>query len=85
MFKHGVESVAYLGFQLGGGGSKYFWKSGGICMAQRVAKPCVCQGGSGACPSENIFKNDANWCVLDNILLKFCKKKYVKIYIFIFK
>ena len=30
----------------GGGGSKFFWKSGGICMArsvmQRVAKPRVC-------------------------------------------
>ena len=37
--------VAYLGFYFGGGGSKFFWKSGGICMArsamQRVAKPSV--------------------------------------------
>ena len=39
-------SVAYLGFHFGGGGSKFFWKSGDICMAlsamQRVAKPRVC-------------------------------------------
>ena len=37
--------VAYLGFHFGGG-SKFFWKSGGLCMArsamQRVAKPRVC-------------------------------------------
>ena len=37
--------VAYLGFHFGGG-SNFFWKSGGICMArsamQRVAKPRVC-------------------------------------------
>ena len=39
------QPVAYLGFHFGGG-SKFFWKSGGICMArsamQRVAKPRVC-------------------------------------------
>ena len=29
-------TVAYLGFHFGGGGSKYFWKSGGICMALRA-------------------------------------------------
>ena len=48
-FKHFIywvqSSVAYLGFHFGGG-SKFFWKSGGICMArsamQRVAKPHVC-------------------------------------------
>ena len=42
-----------------GGGSIYFCKSGGICMAlcamQRVAKPRVCQGGSGAYFPEKIF------------------------------
>ena len=41
-----LDSVAYLGFHFEGGGSKFFWKSGGICMAlravQRVAKPRVC-------------------------------------------
>ena len=40
-----LHAVAYLGFHFGGG-SKFFWKSGGICMArsamQRVAKPRVC-------------------------------------------
>ena len=39
-------TVAYLGFYFGGGGgggvgSKYFWKSGGICMVQN-AMQCVC-------------------------------------------
>ena len=37
----GVSRISFRG-----GGSKYFWKSGGICMArsamQRVAKPRVC-------------------------------------------
>ena len=42
-------------------------------------------GGSGACSPEKIFKNDAIWCVLENILLKFCKKKIVKIFIFYIK
>ena len=40
-----MPPVAYLGFHFGGG-SKFFWKSGVICMAQsamqRVAKPRVC-------------------------------------------
>ena len=34
-------------------------------------------------PREN-FNNGAIWCVLENILLKFCKKKYCKnIYFYI--
>ena len=52
---------------------------------QRVAKPPVCQGGSGVCSPEKIFKNGAIWCVLENILLKICKKKIVKIFIFYIK
>ena len=44
-FYYVFYAVAYLGFHFGGG-SKIFWKSGGICMArsamQRVAKPHVC-------------------------------------------
>ena len=40
-------------------------------------------GGSGACSPEKTLKNCAIWCVLENILLKFCKEKIVKIFIFI--
>ena len=32
---------------------------------------------------EKILKNGAIWCVLECILLQFCKKKIVKIFIFI--
>ena len=42
-------------------------------------------GGSGACSPEKIFKNGAIWCVLENILLKFCKEIIVKIFIFYIK
>ena len=43
-------------------------------------------GGSEACSYEKSFKNGAIWCVLENILQKFCKKKViVKIFIFIYK
>ena len=59
----------------GGEGSKCFWKSGGPRLL----------GKSGAMLPENIFKNGAIWCVLENILLKFCKKKIVKIFIFLYK
>ena len=45
LHRHAILAVAYLGFHFGGG-SKFFWKSGGICMVrsamQRVAKPRVC-------------------------------------------
>ena len=40
-------------------------------------------GGPGVCSPVKIFKNGAIWCVLENILLKFCKNKIVKIFIFI--
>ena len=40
----GVSRIPFRGG--GGGGFKFFWKSGGICMGrsvmQRVAKPRVC-------------------------------------------
>ena len=72
-----------------GGGFKIFWKNGGICMAlramQRVAKPRVCYGGSGACSPEKILKNDAIWCVLESILLKFCQKNNFKNKHFLYK
>ena len=32
--KRSLSTVAYLGFHFGGGGSKFFWKSWGICMAR---------------------------------------------------
>ena len=65
-------TVAYLGFYFSGGGeSKIFWgKSGRICMAMG--------GGFGSMPPEFFFK----WCVLENILLKFCQNKNLKIFIF---
>ena len=64
-----TNSGVYLGFHFGrgGGGSKYFWKSGVICMA-------LCHAfarGFGGMISRIFFK----WCVLENILLKYCKKK----------
>ena len=34
---------------------------------------------------QNIFGTVAIWCVLENILLKFCPKKIVKIIIFLIK
>ena len=45
---------------------------------QRVAKPRVCQRGLGACSPEKIYKNYSIWCVLENILLKFCKERNCK-------
>ena len=73
--------MAYLGFYFGGGGgSKYFWKNGGICM---VMYCIACYGGPEVCSPEKILKNGAIWCVLENILLTFCKNKIVKIFIFI--
>ena len=42
-------------------------------------------GGSGACSPEKFFLNGAIWCVLENILLNFCKKIIVKIFIFYIK
>ena len=66
----GVSRISFRGE-----GSKYFCKSGGICY-----------GSLGACSPEKILKNGAIWCVLENILLKFCKKKkIVKILIFLYK
>ena len=48
--------VAYLGFYFGGGGgSKCFWKSGGICEATRLLG-----GFGGMLPRENFLK----WCNL---------------------
>ena len=54
----GVSRISFRG----GGGSKFFLKNGGICIALR-AKPRVCLGGSGAGSPEKIFKNGAIWCV----------------------
>ena len=73
----GVSRISFRG----GGGSKFFWKSGSICMA----KPRVCEGGSGACSPEKIFKNGAIWAVLESILLKFCQKNNLKKVIFYIK
>ena len=66
MYTRLSHPVAYLGFHFGGGGSNFFWKSGGLLEGF---------GPSGACSPEKIFKNSAIWCVLESILLKFCQKK----------
>ena len=78
--------MAYLGFHFGGG-SKFFWKSGGICMArsamQRVAKRHAARGEAtrllggfgGMLPRENFKK----WCNLVRFREYFAKilsKKY---------
>ena len=83
-----LAPVAYLGFHFGGGGvSKFFWKSGGICMArsamQRVAKRLL--GGFGGMLPDNFFKNGAIWYVLESILLKFCQKNNLKNSHFLYK
>ena len=81
-----ISGVSRISFW---GGSKFIWKSGGIGMAlramQRVAKPRVCLGGSGVCSPEKIFKNGAIWCILENILLKFCQKNILKNSHFLYK
>ena len=55
---------------------------------QRVAKfvAWFVRGARGHAPPRKIFKNGPIWCVLENILLKFCKKKkIVKDFIFYIK
>ena len=64
-------SVAYLGFHFGGGGgSKFFWKSGGICMSPSAiyiyiyaarGKTTRLLGGFGGMLPLEIFKK---WCNL---------------------
>ena len=70
--KHNLlYSVAYLGFHFGGG-SKFFWKSGGICMVLRHA---LARGFGGMLPRENFKK----WCNLVRFREYFAKilsKKY---------
>ena len=53
-----VQSVAYLGFHFGGG-SNFFWKSGGFCMhgakrhAARGEATRLLGGFGGMLPREN--------------------------------
>ena len=73
--------MAYLGFYFGGGGGvqNIFGKVGvfaWLCIVLHA------RGSGGMLPREH-KKNGAIWCVLENILLKFCKNKIVKIFIFI--
>ena len=76
-------SVAYPGFYFGGGGGvqNVFRKVG--VFAWRFA-PCSARRnhafvrGFGGMLPEKFFKNGAIWCVLENILLKFCKIKIIK-------
>ena len=65
--------MAYLGFHFGGGGgSKFFWKSVGICMARAAWR-------------SHAFARGAIWCVSESILLKFCQKNNLKKVIFYIK
>ena len=60
--------MAYLGFPFGGGVKIFLEKWGYL----------------HACSPENFLRNGAIWCVLENILLKFCEKKCkVNIYFYI--
>ena len=77
-----VRGVSRISFR-GGGGSKYFLKSGGICIAQSEATRLL--GGLGGMLPREIFKNGAIWCVLENILLKICKKNKCKNILFLYK
>ena len=71
-----TSGVSRISFR---GGSKYFWKSGDICMAR--AEAMRLSGGFGGMLPRNFFLNGAIWCGLENILLKFCKNFhfYIKI------
>ena len=71
--------MTYLGFHFGGGGGvqNIFGKVGAFAWGEAPCKAFATRllGGFGACSPEKFFKNGAIWCVLENILLKFCKKK----------
>ena len=72
-------SVGYLGFHFGGGGFKVFLEKWGYLQgAKRYAargKATRLLGGfGGMLPRKFFLKKGAIWCVLESILLKFCKK-----------
>ena len=69
--KNQVQSVAYLGFHFGVGGGKLLLEN-------------AWRDGSVICSPEKFSKNCAIWCVLENILLKFCQKNCKNIY-FLYK
>ena len=53
-----ILAVAYLGFHFGGGGSNFFCKSGGICMARSTMQ------------QKNNLKNSHFYMkITDNVLL----------------
>ena len=60
---------------------KWGYMQGAKCHAARD-KATRLLGGFGACSLENFLKNGAIWCVLEYILLQFCQKKIVKMFIF---
>ena len=72
-----TSGVSRISFRWGG--SKYFWKSGGICMALRAWQShAFASGVRGHAPPSKFLK----MVHLENIMLKFCKIKIVKIFIF---
>ena len=60
----------------GRGGQEFFFSDLEIC---------VLLGGSGACSPEKFFLNDAIWCVLGCILIRFCLYFFFKNYHFLYK
>ena len=77
-----VWSVEYLGFHFGGGGGfKIFFGKVGVSARGKATR--LLWGLIGGMPSRESFLNGAIWCVLENILLKFCKKKCKNIYFYI--
>ena len=69
-------TVAYLGFHFGGGGgSKVFLKSGGICMALEATR--LLGGFGGMLPREN-FKKWSNLVRFRKYFAKILSKKLLK-------
>ena len=73
-------AVAYLGFHFrGGGGFKIFLEKWGYLHGalRHAARGEATRllGELRHAPPRQFLKNGAIWCVLENILLKFCKIK----------
>ena len=67
----GVSRISFRG----GGGFKIFLEKWGYLHGEATRLP---GGVRGHAPPRIFLKNGAIWCVLENILQKFCKKKIIK-------